>query len=143
MSKEPTKGEMQKCLDGWFERYCDDIDDANLERHKQICQAIHRLIENQPIVIKVQRCPVCLGAGKLLDRRLEDNSVVNQYEKPCQGCEGKGWIIPKIESQPEVDEFFCETWRRTFDQLAHSLKGLEISDIEKMLKEIPVRIKED
>jgi len=115
MSKEPKKGEMQKCLDGWFERYCDDIDDANLERHKQICQAIRRLIENQPPI------------KKSLMKLAEDLGVSFSAAK-----------IISDHAQPEVDGEFIERWQSILE-CSHKSR---IDKIRQMLKEIPVRVKE-
>ena len=142
MNKEPRKEEMLNEVD-FLVRCADKID----RPHSFIVNAIRRLIENQPD----EDCLCCPRCCKIF----HDDDIVKNPEKYwtcplCSTIQHKECRHPLdddieirhlIESQPEVDELFCETWRRTFDQLAHSLKGLEISDIEKMLKEILVRIK--
>ena len=37
-----------------------------------------------------ERCPVCLGKGRVTDYYLK--------ERPCHSCQGKGWIEVRDES---------------------------------------------
>lgn len=40
-----------------------------------------------------ERCPICLGSGKLLYQNyFNESSCSNTSEHTCHGCTGKGWI---------------------------------------------------
>lgn len=39
-----------------------------------------------------ERCPVCLGSGKLTLSGLPHDSNPDEVSKPCHGCGGIGWV---------------------------------------------------
>ncbi len=49
-------------------------------------------------------------------------------------------LILNNDKGPEVNEEFCDKWRRKLEKIVKSLAGLDIKDIEEMLHEAGVEV---
>jgi len=41
------------------------------------------------MMARAVRCPVCVGKGTII---VYSDTTAGNYEKPCHGCHGSGWV---------------------------------------------------
>lgn len=46
-------------------------------------------------------CPVCKGSGKIL-QPIDSQCTGVPFSEVCHGCDGKGWVTIKDESEEDV-----------------------------------------